>query len=77
MPTNDAAVEALGFLVTGGLIASVVATVVLFRSGRTVEVPSIRWRPRARRDGDATGPSAREPRRPARDGDHLHHAARP
>lgn len=77
MPTNDAAIEALCFIVTGGLVAVVVATVVLVRSGRTVEVPSIQWRPHARRDGEPGRQAARGPPRTAGDGGRMHHAARP
>lgn len=79
MPLNDASIEALGFIVAGGLITVVVAIVLLLRSGRTVPLPPIRWRPHARRDGDDQAhPGADAGRhRPPGDGDRLHQAAHP
>lgn len=79
IPFNDAGLAALGFIVVGGLVAVVAAIVLLVRSGRTVSLPLIRWRPHARREGEdqAPSPAGDTRRRPAGDGDRLHQATHP
>lgn len=45
-PTDQAEIEALGWIVAGALVVVIAAVWLLIRSGRSVSLPGIRWRSR-------------------------------